>query len=220
MSVRTRKSARRKPPPRWRRYLTQAELDLPPPAATVPLQDGAPQVDDDLDVDDEEPIEWWQTRPAVAGLAVLAALLLIATIVALRASSQARSDAAAARAQVRLLTLRAVSGEQALHLEPNHLSWSTGPDAVIAWPEPPQLLELFVPVGYTGFQAFALVVDKVDYGRVVVLERLVPDSNRDLRVGLNSSALGPGEYRLRVQGYTWRGQRVDIGWIRLQVNAR
>jgi len=53
-----------------------------------------------------------------------------------------------------------------------------------------------------------------------VLERLVPDSNRDLRVGLNSSALGPGEYRLRVQGYTWRGQRVDIGWIRLQVNAR
>jgi hypothetical protein len=219
MSVRNRTPARRKPPPRWRRYLTQAELDLPPPASMLPLQAGATDADDDEDVDDLEMIEWWQTRPAVIGLGVLALLLLIVTLVALRASSHARGDAEAARAQVRTLTLRAVSGEQSLRLEPNHQSWSTGPDAVIAWPEPPQLLQLFVPVGYTEFQAFALVVDKVDYGRVMVLERLMPDSNRDLRVSVNSSAFGPGEYRLRVQGYTWRGQRVDIGWIRLKVNA-
>ena len=34
---------------------------------------------------------------------------------------------------------------------------------------------------------------------------------------INSSAFGPGEYRLRVQGYTWRGQRIDVGWVRLIV---
>jgi hypothetical protein len=53
---------------------------------------------------------------------------------------------------------------------------------------------------------------------VLQLQRLVPDSNRDLRFSINSSALGPGEYRMRLQGYTWRGQLVDAGWIRLVVS--
>jgi hypothetical protein len=56
-----------------------------------------------------------------------------------------------------------------------------------------------------------------DHGRLLVLQRLVADSNRDLRVGLNSSAFGAGEYRIRLQGYTWRGERVDVGWVRLVV---
>ena len=52
----------------------------------------------------------------------------------------------------------------------------------------------------------------------MVIERMTPDSNRDLRLALNSSAFGPGEYRIRLQGYTWRGQRVDVGWVRLVVS--
>jgi hypothetical protein len=46
---------------------------------------------------------------------------------------------------------------------------------------------------------------------------MVPDSNKELLLSLNSSAFGPGEYRMRLQGYTWRGDRVDVGWVRLQV---
>ena len=75
-----------------------------------------------------------------------------------------------------------------------------------------------MPVRQSQYPAFALVVDKVDHGRVMVIERMTPDSNRDLRLALNSSAFGPGEYRIRVQGYTWRGQRVDVGWVRLVVS--
>jgi hypothetical protein len=72
-------------------------------------------------------------------------------------------------------------------------------------------------VGYSPFPAFAVIVDKVDHGRVLVVERMAPDSNKELRLSLNSSAFGPGEYRLRLQGYAWRGDRVDVGWVRLQV---
>jgi len=43
----------------------------------------------------------------------------------------------------------------------------------------------------------------------------MPDSNRELRLSLNSSAFGPGEYRIRIEGYTWRGQRAGAGWVRL-----
>jgi hypothetical protein len=108
---------------------------------------------------------------------------------------------------------------RALRIAPNPRSWSAAPDATIAWPEPPQLLELHLPVGYAEFLAFALIMDKVDHGRVLMVERITPDSNKDLLLSLNSSALGPGEYRLRLQGYTWRGERVDVGWVRLKVAA-
>jgi hypothetical protein len=136
---------------------------------------------------------------------------------ALHRSAQDRASTEAAAAQVKKLTLRAIDGEQTLRIAPNPRSWSAAPDASIAWPEPPQLLQLYLPVGYAEFTTFALVVDKVDHGRVMVVERITPDSNRELRIALNSSAFGPGEYRLRVQGYTWRGERVDVGWVRLEV---
>ena len=73
-------------------------------------------------------------------------------------------------------------------------------------------------LSYSEFKTFALTIDKVDAGRVLQLQRLVPDSNRDLRFSINSSALGPGEYRMRLQGYTWRGALVDVGWVRLVVS--
>ena len=206
-----RKSSR-KPPPRWRKYLVQAELELPPPPelSIADLQGRD-------DVADPDPLPWWQTPPVVIVLGVLTLLLLVLALTALHRSAQDRAATEAAAAQVKKLTLRAIDGEQTLRIAPNPRSWSAAPDASIAWPEPPQLLQLYLPVGYASFTTFALVVDKVDHGRVMVVERLTPDSNRELRIALNSSAFGPGEYRLRLQGYTWRGDRVDVGWVRLEV---
>jgi hypothetical protein len=85
------------------------------------------------------------------------------------------------------------------------------------WPEPPELLDLYLPVGYSDFTTFGLTIDKVDVGRVMVVQRMAPDSNRELRLSLNSSAFGPGEYRIRIDGYNWRGDRAEAGWVRLLV---
>lgn len=214
---RTKKKAR-KPPPHWRKYLVQAELELPPPTATDADSVSSGSVDD-FDDDDDTLVElpWWQERPVVIGLAALCAALLVTTLLAVRSGMHDRDTAEAAEARARTLTLRAINGEQSLRIAPNPRSWSASPDATVHWPEPPQLLELYLPVGYAEYLNFALVVDKVDHGRVMVIERMAPDSNRDLRLSLNSSAFGPGEYRLRVQGYTWRGNRVDVGWVRLVI---
>jgi hypothetical protein len=207
------KTRARKPPPRWRRYLVQAELELPPPSAQGARLDGT-----DGDTFDEiEPLPWWQTRPAVFGLLALCLLLSVTTGVTLWNAREDRLAAAAAEARARTLTLRAINGERTLRITPNPRSWSAGADATLAWPEPPQLLELQLPVRQAQYPAFALVIDKVDHGRVMVVERMAPDSNRDLRLALNSSAFGPGEYRIRIQGYTWRGERIDAGWVRLVV---
>jgi hypothetical protein len=79
------------------------------------------------------------------------------------------------------------------------------------------LLDLYLPVGYAQFPTFAVTIDKVDQGRMMILQRMMPDSNREIRLSLNSSAFGRGEYRIRIEGYTWRGERVDAGWVRLVV---
>jgi hypothetical protein len=76
------------------------------------------------------------------------------------------------------------------------------------------MLNLFLPMGYSAYPTFAITVDKVDQGRVMTVHRVSPDSNHDLRLSLNSSAFGPGEYRIRIQGYTWQGQahRRGVGY--------
>ncbi|MDH4165708.1 MAG: hypothetical protein OEY13_14985 [Gammaproteobacteria bacterium] len=211
-----RRKAARKPPPHWRKFLTQAELELPPPPAGTPGRDSD---DDSEEFEYAEPPElaWWQTRPFVAGLAIACVALLVLTAMSMMNAFRDRAAARVASAREQTLTLRAINSVRVLRIAPNPRSWSASPDLMLEWPEPPQLLELHLAVGYSAFLTFAVIVDKVDHGRVLVVERIAPDSNRELLLALNSSAIGPGEYRLRLQGYTWRGDRVDVGWVRLQV---
>lgn len=203
---------RRKPPLRWRRHLVQAELELTPPAS----RDRPDGTEDDPGTVEPQ-LAWWQKPVAVGALAALAALLLILSGYSLRSAQLDRVRAAEAEKRARTLTLRASSSERRLRIQPNPRSYSANPDATIAWPEPPEMLDIFLPVAYSDFTTFWLAVDKVDQGRVMVVQRMTPDSNGELRLSLNSSSFGPGEYRIRLQGYTWRGDRVDAGWVRLLV---
>lgn len=188
-----------------RKPAVQTELALPPPPGpgTVEFVEIEP--------------EWWQRRSFVVALACALVLLLGLTIAARVVAYRDHARATAAADQVRTLTLRPATRVRAVRITPNPRSWSASPDASLAWPEPPELLDLYLPVAYSDYKAFAITIDKVDVGRVLDLQRVSADSNRELRLALNSSAFGPGEYRIRLQGYTWRGERVDDGWIRLIV---
>ena len=190
---------------RNRKPAEQVELPLPPPP-------GPP-----LPVEPLE-IAWWQRPNTVAGLATVAFACVVLAVAGKIAADRAGDRAAAAAAEVQKLTLRAASSERALRIAPNPRSWSAAPDATIRWPDPPQLLELYLPVAYSSYTTFAVTVDKVNHGRAMVIERMMPDSNKELRLALNSSAFGPGEYRIRIEGYDWRGNRSDAGWVRLVVD--
>ena len=194
-----KKSARNRKP------AEQVELPLPPPP-------GPP-----LPVEPLE-IAWWQRPNTVAGLATVAFACVVLAVAGKIAADRAGDRADAAAAEMQKLTLRAAASERALRIAPNPRSWSAAPDATIRWPDPPQLLELYLPVAYSSYTTFAVTVDKVNHGRAMVIERMMPDSNKELRLALNSSAFGPGEYRIRIEGYDWRGNRSDAGWVRLVVD--
>ena len=189
---------------RLRKPAIQEDLPLPPPPGP-PLP--APEID----------LAWWQKPATAATVALLAVLACVVAAVAQVSAHRDRALAADLETRVKTLTLRAASSGRAVRIAPNPRSWSAEPDATIAWPEPPELLDLYLPVGYAQFPTFAVTIDKVDQGRMMILQRVMPDSNREIRLSLNSSAFGRGEYRIRIEGYTWRGDRVDAGWVRLVV---
>ena len=47
------------------------------------------------------------------------------------------------------------------------------------------------------------------------IRRIARDSNNEVRIGLNSSAFGPGQYLLKIDGLTWKGQVQDYAWVML-----
>jgi hypothetical protein len=89
------------------------------------------------------------------------------------------------------------------------------PTLAVGWAVPPQLMDIYVDVTDGRYSTFQITIDKVDGGRVMQLRRVARDSNKELRFSLNSSAFGPGDYLLKFDGYTWRGQPEEIGWLRL-----
>jgi hypothetical protein len=197
-----RNPSKKKPGPR--KPAVQVELALPPPPGPpLPAE--------------EFVLAWWQKPVAATSLAALAVVLLSLVVASQLQARHDRAHAAQLALRVKTLTLRASTAERALRIQPNPRSWSAVPDATVAWPEPPQLLDLYLPVGYSDYTSFAVTIDKVDQGRMMTVQRMTPDSNRELRLSLNSSALGPGEYRIRIDGYNWRGQPADAGWVRLLV---
>jgi len=85
----------------------------------------------------------------------------------------------------------------------------------LGWLSPPQWMNLYIDVSEGKYTQFMITVEKVDGGLVMQMRRVARDSNRELRLTLNSSAFGPGEYVFRVEGYNWRGQTEVVGWLRL-----
>jgi hypothetical protein len=89
------------------------------------------------------------------------------------------------------------------------------PTLNLGWLQPPQWMNLYIDVSEGKYTQFMITVEKVDGGLVMQLRRVARDSNRELRLTLNSSAFGPGDYLFRVEGYNWRGQTEVVGWLRL-----
>ena len=89
------------------------------------------------------------------------------------------------------------------------------PTLNIGWLTPPQWMDMYIDVSEGKYSQFMVTIEKIDGGLVMQLRRVARDSNRELRLTLNSSAFGPGEYLFRVEGYNWRGQTEVVGWLRL-----
>ena len=89
------------------------------------------------------------------------------------------------------------------------------PTVALGWLNPAELLDISIDATDGKMTQFQITVDKDDGVRVMQIKRLTRDSNKELRMSLNSSAFGPGNYLVRIDAYNWRGQTEEYGWFML-----
>jgi hypothetical protein len=80
-----------------------------------------------------------------------------------------------------------------------------------------QLVDFKIDESRSAYKIFRITIDRIDQGRVSVIHNLVKDSNGHLRIALNSSALGPGNYQLTIEGLSWRGDPEPDSWVTIGI---
>ncbi|HMN45846.1 MAG TPA: hypothetical protein PKE27_14805 [Povalibacter sp.] len=171
---------------------------------------------------EEEDEKWERSRPAAAGgnrLVVMGlAIALIAALgglVAYGMYAASLSDKLQdTQRQIKVTSMQAPAAAQTYRLQLVN-SKPAGPTLALGWMQPPQLLTLVIDAREETFATYEITIDRSDGTRVMQMKRIARDSNKEVTFGLNSSAFGPGEYVLKVEGYTWRGERKPVGWASL-----
>jgi hypothetical protein len=166
----------------------------------------------------EKPRAFWEKLPFIAAAAALAVVFAVATLVLFL---QTRSDAAQIAALEADLVARPIdpaSSTRAITVLPSRTGpvsramFTTGADGA-------EFVEMRIDVSWADTPSFRLLVERSGEGRVLLLHNLLRDSNGNLRVSLNSSALGPGIYTLTIDSLNWRGAPTPAAWAAFEVEA-
>lgn len=77
--------------------------------------------------------------------------------------------------------------------------------------------EMKADLSWTRFNLFRVSIDRVNQGRVAVLDGVSKDSNGQVRISLNAGAFGPGEYSVALEGLNMRRERLPVAWYRFAI---
>jgi hypothetical protein len=164
----------------------------------------------------EKPRQFWE-RPYIP--AALSGLVLLLGIALLMLNHQLTDQTHKVTALHQLVTEQPVDAATAtvsVDLQPTHI----GPTAAIATTiggSAAQLVNIKIDLTHSDFRAFRVTIDRVNQGRVAVLNNLIKDSNGELGFSLNTSALGAGLYLLTIEGLDWRGDPQPDSWAGITI---
>jgi hypothetical protein len=165
---------------------------------------------------EEAPKKFWERPPVLIAVAAAAVALAITSLI-LDAKLSAR-ERTLALLQQRLTSqpLEPAQSTRAITLIPSRTAPSLR-SAVTIGGGSAQLADLKFDLSWSAYTSFTVTIDRIDQGRVAVLHNVQRDSNGNVRLALNSSALGPGDYQFTLEGLTWRGEPVPQAWITLSI---
>ncbi|MBK6673071.1 MAG: hypothetical protein IPG49_06110 [Proteobacteria bacterium] len=165
----------------------------------------------------EKKIPFYQKPAVIAGLAGLAGTMLIAALMLLVSNNSKAREITVLQDELRTQPLLPARSTRALVVKPSR----TGPVAqsmvTIGGPDT-EMADFKFDVSWSNYSNFRVTFDRVDQGRVTVLSNLSRDSNGHLRIALNSSAVGPGQYAVTLEGLDWRGSPVPQAWASFSVS--
>jgi len=162
------------------------------------------------------PTPWWQRLPVLIGAG---ALTLVATVFALTLLGKlaARDHSVAAlQRQLAVQALDPAQSTRTITIVPNRSAPSPRSLLTIGGARA-EMAELRIDVSWASFTAYRVTIDRVDQGRVAILHNVLRDSSGVLHLGLNSSALGPGNYQFSIDGLTWKGEPIPVAWATITI---
>jgi hypothetical protein len=162
----------------------------------------------------EKPRPRWQRADVVLTLAGLVVALLVATLVLASSTGKKSTTIASLEKNLREQPLLPVKGTRSITLKPSRKG-PVGRSAATIGAGQAELANFKLDVSWSKYSNFHVTIDRVDYGRFAELGNLEKDSNGNLRIALNSSALGPGDYALTIEGLDKWGKPVPQGWTRI-----
>jgi hypothetical protein len=201
-----------------RRPLEESETGMFPAIPSSAMHAAARVDGHDEDDDDEDEDRVRSPAPHRRTVQTLGIGLLLAAIglavYAWRSHTQ-ETQIKTLRVQAKALQIRAPASLQTFKVQPSRSP--SGGSLSLGWPDPPKLFELHIDVTESKFTLYQITIDKEGEARVIQIRRISRDSNNELRLGLNSSAFGPGVYQMQLEGYNWRGELTPVGWVNLKL---
>jgi hypothetical protein len=164
----------------------------------------------------EEPKKFWEKPYLAIGLGAATLVLLISLAVVASKNSDKAETIAKLEATVASQPLEPATSTRTIRLVPSFKASSNTPAVVIGGANA-QLADMRIDLSRSAYRTFRITIDRIDQGRVGILHNMQKDSNGHVRLALNSSALGPGNYALTIEGMTWKGQNVPEAWITIGV---
>jgi hypothetical protein len=164
----------------------------------------------------QAPKKPWERPELLIGLG--AAVLLLAVILAVVSSGSADKSRSIAHLKAALTEqpIEPASTTTTIPLSPSRTGASNTP-AITLGGGPAQLAELHIDMTHSPYRAFRVTIDRVDQGRVAILHNIMKDSNGQLHLAFNTSALGPGIYQFTIDGLSWRGDPEPDAWITIGI---
>jgi hypothetical protein len=164
----------------------------------------------------EKPIPFYQKPLVIAAAAGLAGTMLIAALLLLASNREKDRRIAVLSEEVRQQPLLPARSTRTIVVQPSR----TGPpnhSLVNIGGRDTEMVDFKYDLSWSSYSNFRVTIDRVDQGRVAILSNLAKDSNGHLRIALNSSALGPGDYQMVLDGLDWRGAPVSQAWASFSV---
>jgi hypothetical protein len=159
---------------------------------------------------------FWE-KPAIVFSAIGAAVVLAIIAVTLgNQVSERNTRIAKLKQDLVAQPLEPAATTRIIRIMPSRTGSSNTP-AVMLGGGNAQLCDLRIDLSRSAFRTFRVTIDRIDQGRVAVLQNIAKDSNGHVRIALNSSALGPGNYSFSIDGVTWRGETVPDAWVTIGI---
>jgi len=160
---------------------------------------------------ESKPRRWWEHLPVLIAASTVAIGALIGAAVLASRASERLTIIAELQRRIAEQPLDPATSTRSVRLIPSRTAPSRK-DAVLLGGSA-QMEDLKIDMSWSRFTAFRVSIDRVDQGRVAVLHNMLRDSNGDLRIAFNNTALGPGSYQLAIEGMTLHSEAIAQAWV-------